>query len=96
MQKSEGYMTVASRILVQIFLMIFLGRPESVQRQYFNGQSLSGFGRFFIPYLFYDRQERAVIIIDAGPVLDTAVTSLTVQRKRINGHKIVVQELFQG
>ena len=88
-------MAVACRILVQIFLMILLGRVELVQRQHFNGQSLPGVGRFFIPYFFDRGQESTVLIVDAGPVLNAAVVALAVDGERIDGHEIIVQELVQ-
>ena len=71
-------MTVTARVLIQVFLMVFFGGEEIPNR--FNGNSKSRSRLFLLlsENLADRRQLLLVSIVDACPVLDSHVVSLSV------------------
>ena len=86
-------MAVAAGIFVEVFLMVFLRRPEVLQREQFDLQLLPVLCLFTGIKGLQFGQVRFVGIVNSRPVLDAHVHPLPVIGKRVNGHKIIFQQL---
>ena len=80
-------MAISVRMLVQIVLMILVGRIEIEQRQFLYRQWLRILALLF-GIDFLDGGDICLIrIIDAGAVTGSLVVPLLVQTRRVNRHK---------
>ena len=86
-------MTISTRILLQVFLMIFFCAEKVPERFCFYCKLCSGSFFLFSVY-FHDLRQLAVLgVIDACSVLDPPVIALPVDRNRVNDHKVVLKKL---
>ena len=85
--------TVSSRILFQIFLVIRFGRKEIPQRFELDSQRSAGFSLLPVIQTPELRVLSRIGEIDAGAVLDSPVIALSVHSNRIDDHKIVPDQL---
>ena len=73
-------MAVAGRILVQIILMVFIGREEAFQREQFNGKRFNAKG---LPDLGKDRCKflciLLIVIVNTCAITGTNIFSLFVE-----------------
>ena len=84
MKQLPRNMTVPSRILFQILLMIFFRGEEIPDRADFHRKLLPG---FFFLLLIYGSDLRELIlfrIVDSGAVLDTKIVPLPVYGERVD------------
>ena len=86
-------MAVAAGVLLQVLLVVLLGREEVLK-----GQQLHFKGRAHLFFLLVEgglkgRQLFRVRVLDAGPILDALVAPLLVDGQGVDDHKIEVQEL---
>jgi hypothetical protein len=86
-------MTTPARILIKIFLMIFLSSIEVFNRLYLNGKLLSLF--LLLPLIFCLNLRQLILhrIVDPRTILYADIISLPVHGYRINYHEIVFQQL---
>ena len=85
--------TVSSRILFQIFLVIRVGRKEIPQRFELDSQRSASFSLLPVIQTPELRVLSRIGEIDAGAVLDSPVIALSVHSNRIDDHKIVPDQL---
>ena len=84
LKELEGQVAVAIGILIQVVLMILLGRIELLQRQFFYSQWLSVLGLLLCINLLDDRQIIGILILDACTIAGALVVALLVQTGRID------------
>lgn len=88
-------MTVTTRVLVQVFLVVLLGGKKVPDRLH---RHCKGHSHFFLLHSenLPDRRELPLIrVVDAGPVLDPHIIPLPVYGQRVNHHEVVFEQFFQ-
>ena len=88
-------MTVASGVLIQIFLVVFFRREEVSQRFHDHREFLSCFFLFPTVHCLYYRKLSFLRVKDPCPVLNPDIVPLAVDGNRIDHQKIVLQQFFK-
>ena len=89
-------MAISAGILIQVFLVILLGREEIAEGFQLHSQLRAGFFFFRLIERTKLGKHGFIRIVNTGPVLDAFIMSLTIDRQRVDDHEVVLQQLRQG
>ncbi len=88
-------MAVSAGVIVEIVLMIVLGRIKIFERLHLHYNRTVVKLRLGFDFRHYSVALSGVGVINAGPVLRTSVVALSVERCRVDGHKIKLNQKRQ-
>ncbi len=94
--QAEVHVAIGARVLLQVFLVVLLGRVEIGQRQHL------GDHRFLVPLLHLgkdgtdDREVLRVPVVNAGTVLGAHVVPLAVAGSGVNDLEKILEKLGQA
>ncbi len=86
------YVAISSRILVEIVLMIFFGRIEILKLLDLDGYREAVELRFLCDFGESRLLLAGIGVVDACPILSPPVVALTVDRSRVDGHEIELNQ----